>query len=123
MDKIYSTLARILLALPLLAFGAGHFMNGPAMAGMVPAWLPGGVLWVYLTGAGLILAAVAINIRKADKIAALLLALLLVSFAVTVHFPNLQSADQNLKMMGMMGFFKDLGLAGGALAVAALPKS
>ena len=54
MNFLTSTLGRALLSLPFFAFGIGHFANAGAMAGMVPSYVPGGVLWVYLTGAALL---------------------------------------------------------------------
>ncbi|MCF8300736.1 MAG: hypothetical protein K9I55_06760 [Haliscomenobacter sp.] len=47
---------------------------------MVPAAIPGGVLWVYLTGIALIAAAVAILTDKMAKLASVLLAALLIVF-------------------------------------------
>jgi uncharacterized membrane protein len=122
MNKIIEIAGRALWSLPFFMFGMGHFQNAQGMAGMVPSYIPGGIFWVYLTGAAMIAAVVAINIRKQDKLAALLAALLLVVIAVTVHMPGMGAEDQNMKMMAFMGFFKDLGLAGGALAIAALSK-
>ena len=40
---------KYLLAIPMAIFGLFHFISGPAMAGMVPSAVPGGVLWFYLT--------------------------------------------------------------------------
>ena len=37
-------IGRILLAIPFLVLGAMHFPGAENMAGMVPAWLPDGVL-------------------------------------------------------------------------------
>jgi hypothetical protein len=42
MDKLTMVAGRIIFALPFLFFGAGHLMNAPQMAGMVPAFIPGG---------------------------------------------------------------------------------
>jgi putative oxidoreductase len=123
MNAIVGTVGRILWSLPFLIFGIGHLSNATQMAGMVPAWVPGGVIWVYITGLAMILAAAAINFRKMDRQAALLAALLLVIYAVTIHLPNMMSADPNLKMMGFSMFFKDLGLAGGALILASYTKA
>lgn len=91
-------------------FGFGHLGNANKMAGMVPDFLPMSVLWVYLTGMGLVLAAIAIIIGKKAKLAAQLLGLMLLLFAVIVHLPaGLEGSDA-----GMFTFFKDLALAGGA---------
>ncbi len=58
MNILTTSGARLLYAIPMALFGILHFMNASDMAGMVPSFIPGGVFWVYLTGLGLILAAV-----------------------------------------------------------------
>jgi uncharacterized membrane protein YphA (DoxX/SURF4 family) len=97
-------------------FGAMHFMGADGMAGMVP--IPGGVIWVYVSGVALILAAVAIFLGKMDKLACVLLAVLLLLFVVLIHVPNAMSADAATKQMGMISAMKDLALMGGALMCA-----
>jgi putative oxidoreductase len=123
MNTVLNSIGRILWSIPFLMFGIGHFQNAPMMQGMVPTYVPGGIVWVYITGTCMILAVIAINIRKQDRLAALLAALLLITIAVTVQFPGLSSADANVKMMSFMGFVKDLGLAGGALCIASTAKN
>lgn len=100
---------RFLFALPMAAFGAMHFMSGEAMAGMVP--IPGGVLWVYLTGVALLAAAAAIMTGKQAVLATRLLALFLLLTAFTVHLPVVMGGDQ----MAMSQVLKDVALAGGSL--------
>ena len=116
MQALTTTVARILFAIPFGIFGLFHFMNAGAMAGMVP--IPGGVLWIYVTGIGLLLACVSIIIKKQDRLASLLLALMLVLFIFTMHLPNAMGGDQ----MAMINLLKDLGLTGGALTYAGLAK-
>jgi uncharacterized membrane protein len=106
-------IGKYLFATVMLAFGAMHFMAGADMAGMVPSFVPGGVLWVYLTGAAMIAYALAIYTGRYAKLASQLLALLLVIFAVTIHIPAVMGGDQ----MSMGQVLKDLGLAGGALVL------
>lgn len=105
------TVGRYLFAIPFGIFGILHFMNAGAMAGMVP--IPGGVLWVYLTGAALIAAAAAIMSGKMGALASQLLAVFLLLTAFTVHLPALMGGDQN----AMSQVLKDLALAGGALVL------
>ena len=102
-------IGKYMLIVPMAVFGLFHFMNGPGMAGMVPSFLPGGVFWVYLTGAALIAAAVGIIIGKKAKLAAQLLGLMLLLFAVLIHLPAVAGGDQ----MSMGSLLKDIGLAGG----------
>jgi uncharacterized membrane protein len=70
MKILTDLVARILFILPLVGFGFGHFTQADAMAGMVP--IPGGVFWIYLTGAALLAAAVSIIIKKKAALATLL---------------------------------------------------
>ena len=105
-------LGRIIFALPFAVFGILHFMNASAMAGMVP--LPGGVFWVYLTGAAHLAAAISILTGKYARLACLLLGVMLLIFALSIHLPNLLGGDQQ----SMTNLLKDLALAGGAWAIA-----
>ncbi|MFN8352982.1 MAG: DoxX family protein [Spirosomataceae bacterium] len=111
-------LGRYLLALPMAVFGIFHLMNASMMAGMVPSYLPGGVVWVYLTGLCLLAACVSILIGKKAKTASTLLAIMLILFVLMIHLPSLMAGHQD--SMGMI--LKDLAIAGGALVYAGTAK-
>lgn len=106
-----SFIGKLLLALPMAFFGVAHLSNPNSLSGVVPSYLPMPVIWVYLTGVALILAAVGIIIGKKAKLAAQLLALLLILFAVLVHLPQGLSGND----MEFANFFKNLAIAGGSL--------
>lgn len=106
-----TTIGRFLYALPLLVFGILHFMNAANMAGMVPSWIPGGEFWIYLTGAALLAAGIAMIIRKMASLATLLLAIMFLIFVLTIHLPAVLGGDQ----MAMTSLLKDTALAGAAL--------
>ncbi|ELR71038.1 hypothetical protein C900_03168 [Fulvivirga imtechensis AK7] len=106
-----TTIGKYLYAIPFLLFGAFHFINGQQMAGMVPSWIPGGIFWIYLTGAGLIAASISIIIQKKASLATLLLAAMLLIFVLTIHLPAAIGGDQN----AMTSLLKDTALAGAAL--------
>ncbi len=116
MNLLTNTVARILFALPFLGFGIGHLMNASMMAGYVP--IPGGIIWVYVTGLAMVLAAIAAITKFQGKTAMLLLALLLLIYIVTIHIPNLMKPET--MQMGMMGLYKDTGLMAGALLLAGM---
>ncbi len=99
---------RLLFALPMAVFGLFHFMMAGAMAAMVP--IPGGVLWVYVTGLALIAAAASILSGKQAVLATRLLGLMLLIFALSIHLPALLGGDQ----AAMSNLLKDTALAGGA---------
>ena len=103
-------LGRILLGIPFLVFGMMHFPGADQMAGMVPAWIPGGVFWVYFTGVANIAAGVAF-----------ITALMMIVFILAIHLPGM--SNPATAQMSMMSILKDLGLAGGALLMAHLADS
>lgn len=111
------SLGRWLYAIPFTLFGVLHFMNADAMGGMVP--IPGGSIWIYLTGAALIAAAVSLLIGKYDKLAATLLGVMLLIFVFAMHLPGAMSgANEMAKTMSMTNLLKDMALAGAAFMYA-----
>jgi putative oxidoreductase len=116
MDKFLLFVGRVIYSIPFLFFGFGHLTNAGKMAGIVPPFIPGGVFWVYFTGVAMILAALAVITGKQGRNACFGLAVMLLIFIVTIHVPGLSNPE--MKMMAMMGLFKDMGLMGAALAIA-----
>jgi uncharacterized membrane protein YphA (DoxX/SURF4 family) len=116
MNILTGILGRILFVIPFLAFGVRHLMYAGMMAGIVP--IPGGVIWVYVTGVCMIAASIAAITGIWGRNAMLLLALLLIIYALAVQLPAMMSSDPMMKMGGTVSFYKDLGLAGGALILA-----
>ncbi len=108
MNFVTNTLGKILFAVPFGIFGIMHFMNAGAMSGMVP--LPPQIVWVYITGAALIAACVSILINKKAKLATLLLGIMLLIFALSIHLAAVVGGDQ----MAMGSLLKDVALAGAA---------
>jgi putative oxidoreductase len=118
MKVLTSTVARILFAIPFAVFGLFHFLNGNAMAGFLPSWLPGGVVWIYLTGAALILGAVSLIIQKHVKWAALGIAAFLALTILTIWLPSL--GNESMRQTAITSALKDLGLLAGSLLFAGL---
>lgn len=102
---IPSKIAEWIYALAIAAFGANHFMKTDMMKGAVPDFMPGDAsIWVYITGVGLILAAIAILIDQQKTLACYLLAAMLLVFVFTLHLKP--AMDGNLGNL-----LKDTGLA------------
>lgn len=93
-----SKVAEIIFAIVFIYFGYLHFKNADMMGGGVPAFFPGikkivgdenivydKSIWIYITGAGFILAAIAIIIDKYKTLACYLLAAVLLIFVFTIH--------------------------------------
>jgi putative oxidoreductase len=119
MKTVTTIVARLLYAIPFFVFGSFHILKANAMAGMVPSFFPGGVLWVYITGLGFILAAISIIIQVQTRLACLLLAAELLIFVLAIHLPNLLGGGP-MAQMSMGGLLKDTALAGAALAFAGI---
>ena len=108
-------LGKYFFALPMAIFGIFHFMSADTMAEMAPF---GGAIMVYITGLALIAAAVSIIIGKMDKLASVLLALMLLIFVFSIHLPGVMGGNE----MSMPSLLKDVALAGGALMYASMAK-
>ncbi len=120
MEILTGVVARVIFTIPFLGFGVRHFMHAGLLSGLVP--IPGGEFWVYLTGAAMLLASIAVITKFQARNAMLLLALMLFIFAFSIQFPAMLSSDMTMKMSGTVSFYKDLGLAGGALVLAGIFK-
>lgn len=101
-------------ALPFGVFGIFHLINAENMAAYVPAFIPGGVFWVYLTGIAHLAACISFIIEKKAHLAGLLLALMLLIFALTIHLPGALEGDP----ASTTTFLKDFALSGAALILA-----
>lgn len=112
--KALPTIGRIIFSIPFLVLGFGHMVNGPAMTGFMPAWIPIPVFFVYLTGLGQIAAGVSIIIKIYTKLATQLLALFLFLVVILIWLPQL-GAEGQTGMTAMTMTVKDLGLMGAAL--------
>ncbi len=95
---IPSRIPEIIFALVIGTFGVLHFKNAAMMGGMVPAYLPGdGKIWVYISGAAMLLAAIAIITGIAKTLACYLLAVLLLIFVFMFHLkPAMEGNMGNL---------------------------
>jgi putative oxidoreductase len=111
---MFIKLGRYLLAIPLAIFGVLNLINAAHMVGMVPSWIPGGVIWVYLIGLFLIAGAVSILMGKKGRLAGTLIAILMIIFVLTIYLPKVMNGDDT----SMSGLLKDLMIAGGALVFA-----
>jgi uncharacterized membrane protein len=117
-EDFATSVGRILFAVPFLVFGILHFLQGGAMAGVVPNWMPGSVIWVYLTGAANLVAGISIAADRYVRVVAIALVGMLVSFVLTVHLPGVLAEGSS--QMAMTNLLKDVGLAGGALMLLGL---
>lgn len=115
--KALSSLGRFVYGIPFIIFGALHFINASALAGLLKGW-PVAEGLVYISGLALILAGVSIVINVKARLASLLLALLLLLIIVGIHLPQASGGDQT----AVSSMLKDLALLGAALTYSGILK-
>jgi uncharacterized membrane protein len=82
-------MARCLFAVACVVFGLSHFVYASFTADMIPHWLPLRPALAYATGAGHLVAGLAILLGIRPRLAATLEALMMSSFVILVHVPSL----------------------------------
>ena len=108
---IPSRIAEIIFALVFIVFGILHFKNAGAMGHGVPSYMPGdGKIYIYLTGAVMILAGIGIIMVFHKTLLCYLLAAVLIIFVLAVHLKP--AMDGNLT-----NFLKDTAMAMGAIII------
>jgi uncharacterized membrane protein len=109
----------VMYALVIGFFGINHFLNGTGFQNTVPSFIPGGIFWVYLTGAALIAASISFLTGKLTKVAGLFLAIFLIIIVLTIHLPALmRTTGSPTVSIALTNLIKDTGLAGAALMIA-----
>jgi len=90
--------ARLLAGASAVVFGFAHFNYIDFTASMVPAWIPFKTFWAWATGAGHLLAGVALLSGIRARLAAGCEAAMMASFALLLHLPRVVAApDQHVE--------------------------
>jgi uncharacterized membrane protein len=119
-EQMISRFAIILLALVMAVLGIYHFIYPQNLFVFIPSFLPRGNFLIYLAGAAFILAAIAFITNRMVKLAAYLLAVLLIIFVLTIHLPGfLNAGDADMRTIEFLNFLKDTAIAAFALHIAA----
>src|ERR1700752_3578055 len=116
---IVSHIAIYMLSAIMLFFGYYHLVHPKAM--MKYGYIPdsNSVLWVKIVGVAFILAAISFILNKYVKIAAYLLAVMLLAFAFFIHFDIYRNASADeVKVNALINILKDTALAAFALHIA-----
>ncbi|MBG90429.1 MAG: DoxX family protein [Actinobacteria bacterium] len=118
LPKMMLNSARYIYGVPFIIFGLLHYFHADTMVSMVPTWLPVPMFWVYLVGFCLFIAGLSIVFKHLSALACQLLALLLLTFIITVHMPLM--GVPGMEQMAMVSILKDMGLMGAALGFASM---
>ena len=121
------TMGRVLIAIAAVFFGVEHFLHpvgcpGVPLEKLTPAWIPGGSLIGYLTGAILLVAGGSILLARKTRMAATYLGTWIVLLVLFIYGPILiaQLSDPSIavKIEGINYFADTLLFAGAILALA-----
>jgi uncharacterized membrane protein len=111
---------RVLFAVSMMGLGAEHFVYDVFVTGRAPDWpaaWAGGVVWAYVSGIIVVASAGALLLGKTGRVAALVLAALILFWAVLRHIPVVMASEAFAptwtKAVKALAFF------GGSLAAAA----
>jgi len=100
--------ARVLAGLSAIVFGFAHFNYIDFTASFVPAWIPYKVFWAWATGAGHLLAGLALVSGVRSRLAAGCEAAMMASFALLLHLPRvIASPGQHIEWV-MLGIATSL---------------
>jgi uncharacterized membrane protein len=115
LDNI-GVLGRVFVASSLALFGAEHLAEARLVVQVVPAWMPGRLLWTYFVGIALLAASTSIVLMKYVRLSASLLGLMFFLFVVMIHVPNvaMNPGDRIIWAVAL----RDLAFAAGAWTLA-----
>ena len=106
-----TSLGKYFFITPILVFGIFHLVGAQKMADQAPF---GGVAMIYVTGICLVAFGISALLGKFDKLAAILLSVLMILIITLIH---LKGATMN-NGMAMVSALKDLSIAGGVMMYA-----
>lgn len=109
-------LARILFAVSLIPIGLSHLVYVRQTVELVPAWLPYGVGWAYLTGAGQIACGLGVLFSVLPRVAAGVEAGMISLFTLLVWGPAILAAPKT--RLPWTAFFISWAIASAAWVVA-----
>ncbi|MGA8264039.1 MAG: DoxX family membrane protein [Ignavibacteriaceae bacterium] len=107
---------RFAYAIFFAVLGISHIINASTFKEYIPSFLPGGIIWVYLLSAFMIVASVSIIFKRYTKITCLILSIVLLLVVFIIHIPGL--FNPNSMQISMINVLRDTGLAGGGLILA-----
>ncbi|RFZ95452.1 hypothetical protein D0C36_07995 [Mucilaginibacter conchicola] len=111
-----------LLALTMMVFGVMHFMYADFVKNLIPLVFGKTVLWVYLTGVALFAAGLAIAINVKRRLAARLLGIMVLIWAVFLHLPRAFADPRSGYGNEIVSVFEAFAFSAGAFTLAVVSK-
>jgi uncharacterized membrane protein len=112
--------ARILFAATIIMFGIQHFLYLGFLAGIIPAWIPYHIDWVYATGAAMIAVGLAMISGIFARPATMALAVMFLAWLAVLHIPLIVASPRNLDLWS--DALVALGMCGASLLMSTSPR-
>lgn len=84
---VVGRIGRLLFAFALVVFGVQHFLYARFIASLILPWMPAHLPLVYLSGAGMVAAGLAIATGILARLAAVVVGLMFLSWVLLLHAP------------------------------------
>ncbi len=114
----FTTLGRILFAIPFGLFGINHLFLYDWYVGNSTSFLPIGPFSVITTGVIMILVSISIITKKYITLSTQVLAVMLLIFIAAIHIPHLINGEDTT--MVTITLLKDISLIGGSLMISGM---
>jgi len=113
--------AKWFLCIPLFGFGALHLFEAFGWVSSVDVVMSENPrVWMLCVGLSFFLTALSIGLKKYDRQSSLGLALVLTVVIAAVYVPHISDENKSVQLSSVFHMTKDIVLAGGSLAYAAL---
>lgn len=83
----------ILFSITIASFGIDHYLYANEVADYVPSWMPYPLFWTLTAGIALFIAGIAMIIKIKDRLTAILLGLMILSWFIILHIPRVITAN------------------------------
>jgi uncharacterized membrane protein YphA (DoxX/SURF4 family) len=119
------SLARLCIAIPLIAFGIEHLMHpefapGVPLRKLTPHWVPIPLFWAYLVGAILLISGIAILLNKRARFAATIVGLVMTLLTLLLYTPLLAIASGPAQITEGVNYVADTLLYAGTVLLLAM---
>jgi uncharacterized membrane protein len=119
--SVLLTVARFFIGMAAVFYGVEHFLHptyapGVPLEKIIPAWIPGRILWAYLAGAVLVVAGLCLLLNQKTRLAATYLGLLILFLVLVVYLPLLVASPADIVSVNY--FFDTLMFSGAILLLA-----
>lgn len=114
--------SRMFVGIPAIFFGVQHFLHrtmepGFPLGQITPAWIPGNILWVYLTGSALIVCGACFVVNVKARPAAISLGIVILLIVLFIYVPMTIAKPSDLDT-GLNSLLDTLALSGTVLVLA-----